>query len=157
MIIKRSGNKYFLIALNMEWLIFGILSAVSFGFYNFFTKLASDKFSFSIVLMLTSGVAFLVAIITTIILKFNGSSLVFSKNYLTFPILAGLFTGFAEIFYILMFSKNAPLSIGNPLVVGGTVAVAVILGVLILREPINIFKIVGIILTIIGLIFLAKS
>jgi len=81
----------------------------------------------------------------------------FNKGDLTLPIMAGLFTGIAEIFYLSMFSKNAPLTIGNPLVVGGTVAVAVILGMFILREPINIVKVAGIGLVIVGLVLLSRS
>lgn len=57
----------------------------------------------------------------------------------------------------MMFSKGAPLSIGNPLVVGGTVVIAAVLGLFFLREPLNATKIVGIVLTLIGLGILARG
>jgi multidrug transporter EmrE-like cation transporter len=119
--------------------------------------MAAGKFSSTVAAMLVTGTAFLVATISTIILKVSGQSLSFNKGDLTLPIMAGLFTGIAEIFYLSMFSKNAPLTIGNPLVVGGTVAVAVILGMFILREPINIVKVAGIGLVIVGLVLLSRS
>jgi len=80
-----------------------------------------------------------------------------SKNIILLPIAAGTFAGLAEIFYMFMFSKNVPISIGNPLVVGGTVVVAVILGLIILKEPINAIKTIGIIVTITGLVILSRS
>ena len=107
--------------------------------------------------MLTTGTSFLIAAITTIVLKINGHGFNFSKSSLIIPIAAGIFTGIAEIFYILMFQKNAPISIGNPLVVGGTTIIAVVLGIIILKEPLTSVKIVGIIFTLIGLAILSKN
>ncbi len=141
----------------MHWLTFAILAATSFGFYNFFTKLASDKLSPTIALMIITGTSFVVALVATLVFKFTGQSLSFSKNDILFPILAGLFSGVAEILFLFMFSKNAPLSLGNPIVVGGTIVVAVILGLLILREPLNIVKVSGIVVTLIGLALLARG
>ena len=81
----------------------------------------------------------------------------FSKKTIIFPILAGISVGIAEIFYLFMFSKNAPITIGNPLVVGGTVVVAITLGLIVLKEPLNTAKIAGIFLTLTGLIILARG
>jgi multidrug transporter EmrE-like cation transporter len=71
--------------------------------------------------------------------------------------MAGLFAGIAEIFYLFMYTKDAPLNIGTPLVVGLTIVVAVLLGVIILKESLDINKVIGICLTIIGLLFLMKN
>ena len=141
----------------MNWLTFAILAALSYGFYNFFAKLSSDKLSPTIGAMFISGTAFLVAAISTIIFRITGQNLSVSKNGILFPIIAGLFAGLAEVFYLFMFSKNTPVSLGNPLVVGGTTFIAVILGLLILKEPINLTRIIGILATLIGLIILSRS
>jgi len=141
----------------MNWFTYAILAASSFGFYNFFTKLSADKMSPSIALMFMTGTSFIIAMITTLVFKFTGQELTFSKNVILFPILAGVFTGVAELFYLFMFAKNAPISIGNPLVVGGTVLVAVVLGLIVLKEPLNSMKIAGITVTILGLVILSRS
>jgi len=141
----------------MNWLTYAILAASTFGFYNFFTKISADKFSPALANMFIAGASLLVAIISTIYLKMSGQSLVFTKSSLLLPIVAGLFAGAAEIFYLSMYSKNAPISIGNPLVVGGTIVIAVILGIIILREPISAAKIAGIIVVLVGLVILGRS
>jgi transporter family protein len=56
-----------------------------------------------------------------------------------------------------MFTKDAPLSIGNPLVVGGTIIVAVVLSLIILKEPLNAAKIAGIVVTLTGLFLLTRG
>ena len=141
----------------MNWLTYAILAATSFGFYNFFTKLSASKISPTIALMFIAGTSFIVASIATIVFKMTGQNLVLSKNAIILPIMAGLFTGMAEILYLFMFSKNATLSIGTPLVVGGTTVVAVILGVLLIKEPLNITKLAGIVATIVGLVLLSRG
>ncbi|EKD66401.1 MAG: hypothetical protein ACD_49C00044G0003 [uncultured bacterium (gcode 4)] len=141
----------------MNWLAYAILAASSFGFYNFFTKISADKFSPALANIFIAGTSLLVAIISTIYLKMSGQSLIFTKGSLILPIMAGLFTGVAEIFYLSMYSKNAPITVGNPLVVGGTIVIAVILGIIILKEPMNTARIAGIIFVITGLVLLTRS
>jgi len=141
----------------MNWLAYAILAASSFGFYNFFTKISADKFSPALANIFIAGTSLLVAIISTIYLKMSGQSLTFTKSSLMLPVLAGLFTGVAEIFYLSMYSKNAPITVGNPLVVGGTIVITVILGMIILKEPMSAAKIAGIIFVITGLVLLTRS
>lgn len=141
----------------MNWLLYAILAAFSFGFYNFFSKISADKFSPAIATMLISGTSFLVASIATIYFKVSDQVLTFTKSSLILPILAGIFAGAAELFYMFMYSKNAPITIGNPLVVGGTTIIAIILGIIILKEPMSAMKITGLIFSFIGLIILARS
>lgn len=141
----------------MNWLIYAILAASGFGFYNFFTKISADKFSPTVANIFIAGTSFLVAVISTIYLKTSGQNLTFTKESLLLPIAAGIFTGVAEIFYLTMYSKNAPITIGGPLVIGGTVVVAVILGLIFLKEPMGITKIAGILFVITGFVLLAKG
>ncbi|MBI4600017.1 EamA family transporter [Candidatus Uhrbacteria bacterium] len=141
----------------MNWLIFALLATTTYGLYNFFTKLSADRLNPSIALIFVGIASFLVGLVSIGISKIFGQPILFSRNALLFPLLAGLFAGVAEIFYLMMFSKGAPLSIGNPLVVGGTVVIAAVLGLFFLREPLNATKIVGIVLTLIGLGILARG
>ncbi|MCK5320370.1 EamA family transporter [Candidatus Parcubacteria bacterium] len=141
----------------MHWLTFAVLTASSYGVYNFFVKISANKLSPTIAIMFLTGTAFLVAAISTIFLKFTGQNLTITKNVIIYPVLAGLFAGVAEIFYLLMYSKNAPLSIGLPLVMSGTIIVAVFLGIIFLKEDLSVVKSIGILITIIGLLILTRS
>ena len=141
----------------MNWLVFALLATVTYGFYNFFTKLSADKLSPAIALIFVGIASFIVGLASIGFSKILGQPILFSRNALLFPLLAGLFAGVAEIFYLTMFSKGAPLSIGNPLVVGGTVIISAVLGLLLLKEPLNAIKIGGIALTLIGLVILARG
>lgn len=140
----------------MNWLTFGFLAAGCFGFYNVFIKLSADKLSPTIALMFIAGTSFIIAVVATIIFKLTGQDLVINKNALIFPILAGVSTGIAEIFYLFMYSKNAPVSIGTPFVLAGTMLVAVLFGALILKEGLPAIKIAGIVITIVGLFILSR-
>lgn len=141
----------------MSWLVYAVMAASTYGFYNFFLKLSSDKLNPAVANIFIAGTSCLIAIIATIYLKLNGQDLSITKETVKFPIMAGLFAGVAEIFYLTAFSKNIPLSIGNPLIVGGTTLIAVLLGLMILKEPVNLAKIMGIILTLAGLVVLSRS
>ena len=140
----------------MHWLIFGVLAASCFGFYNLFIKLSSDKFSPAVSLMFLTGAAFLIALIATISLKVSGKPILLTKSHIALPILAGVSTALAEILYFTMYTKGAPLGVGTVFVVGGTMIVATLLGVLILKEPLNLVKILGMVLLIAGLFLLTK-
>lgn len=141
----------------MHWLTFAVLAATSYGFYNFFIKMSAGRLSPTIALMFLAGTSFLVAMISTLTLRITGQPLTFSRGAILFPILAGVFAGIGEVLYIFMFSKNAPLTIANPLAVGGTIIVAVLLGFIILREPLGAMKISGIVITLIGLFILTRG
>jgi len=140
----------------MQWIHFAILAATSFGVYNFFTKITADKFSPTISLMIITGTAFLVSVLGTVVLTLLGHTSHIDKSQLYRPILAGVFYGTAVIFNIIMFSKGTPVSLGSPLVVGGTTLVATILGLIILREPLNPARIAGLVAILVGLFFLAR-
>lgn len=141
----------------MNWFTFGFLAAASYGFYNFFTKLSADKLSAPVVAMIMSASTFVIATIVAVAFRMNGQPVLFNRESLLFPLVAGLFAGFAEIFYIVMFQKGAPISLGNPLVTGGTIIVAVVLGLVILREPISVIKAFGVFLVLVGLVMLARK
>lgn len=141
----------------MQWIPYAILAATSYGFYNFFVKMSAGKLSPTIAIMFLTGTAFIIATISTLVLKVSGQNLIIARNAILFPILAGLFAGIAEIFYLIMYSKEAPLSIGLPLIMGGTMLVAIILGLVVLKEGFNTAKTAGIILVFIGIIFLSRS
>lgn len=73
-------------------------------------------------------------------------------------IMAGIVIGFAGIFIVKMFASDVNLSLGSPLVRIGSVILASLLGIFILREGINARYIFGFVIAVVGLvlIFTAK-
>jgi len=141
----------------MNWFPFAILAGTSYGVYNFFTKITADKFSPTVSLMIITGTAFIVSVIGTLILRALGFPLLFDKSSIHRPILSGIFYGTAVIFYVIMFSKGAPLSLGNPLVSALLTVVVTTLSLLFLHESLNPVRIAGLGAVIIGFFILARS
>ena len=69
----------------MNWVVFAILSAISFGIYNFFVKLTGEKISPVVSLAFLTGTSFLFALLSIIFFKFSGQKISFSKNVILFP------------------------------------------------------------------------
>ena len=141
----------------MQWIPYAILAGASFGVYNFFTKITADKFSPTVSLMIITGTAFIVSIVGSLVLRSLGYSLAFDKSSLHKPILSGVFYGTAVIFYVLMFAKGAPLSLGNPFVNAFLAVTATILGLLLLHETYSIARIAGLVVVIVGMFILGRS
>lgn len=139
----------------MTWLPFAILASVCFGFYNLFTRFAATTLSPTLALMLLAGTSFIVASVATLVLKFSGAEVTFSTQGIWFPVLAGLATGLAEIFYLLMFTRGGTLSAGTPFVLVATSCIASLLGLVFLHESISVVKAIGFALSVIGLILLS--
>ena len=140
----------------MNWLIYGILAVLAFGLYNFFIKISSDKINIPLAVGILGLSVAVIGFLVFGYFKLSGQEILYTSEGLKFVILAGVFTAIAEFFYYLMFLRGAQLAIGLPLVVGGTVIVGTVLGIIFLKETLPVTKIVGLITTIIGIVILSK-
>jgi len=143
--------------MTIQWLPFAILAGISFGVYNFFTKITADKFSPIISLAILTGTAFIMSLIGIAILSATKHTLLFDKNSLHKPILGGIFYGIAVIFNLIMLSKGTPLSLGNPFVSAVLTVMITMLSLLFLHESLNITRIAGLILATATLFVLSRS
>jgi len=137
-------------------IFFALLSAISFGVYNFLSKLTSEKFNAVFAIVIISGASFAVSLFIAFVMKMNGQTFEYSKTTLWLPALTGVTVVLAEIAYLIAFQKGLALSIGNPLVIGGTTLVAVLLGVFALGEQLTAIKFFAIGLIFAGLALIAK-
>jgi transporter family protein len=78
-----------------------------------------------------------------------------SSRGITFAVLAGLSVGLAEITAFYGFSKGVSASVGIPIMVGGTVLVGVILGLLVLREQLSPLQGLGVLLLLAGIVLVS--
>jgi bacterial/archaeal transporter family protein len=140
---------------NMNWLIFALIAIGGYALFNFFLMFSADKISAPIGVAIIGSMTVVVALIAIISMNISGQEFLITSDGIKFAILAGLFTAIAELAYYIMYLKGTNLSIGTPLVVGGTILIATILGVIILSETLSIVKIIGVITTIVGIILLS--
>jgi len=87
----------------------------------------------------------------------GGSSLVISQKGVWFAFLAGIFVGLAEIASFFVFSKGVPVSVGIPIIIGGSVLVGAVLGLIFLKETLNLVHILAIALIVVGVVMLSTK
>lgn len=141
----------------MNWHYFVFLAILFLSVFNFVFKLSSSKISPFCATPILGIVTFLVGLIGFLFSKkFFPENLIVSEAGVWLSILAGIFWGVGQIMVYLMYQKGAPLSVGLPLMLCGLTITSSILGVLILREGVSIFKIVGVFFLLLGFFFLTK-
>lgn len=142
----------------MNWQLTAIATIAVFSFYNFLQKLVSSRINAVLALPFVAGGVFLASLLGLLfsrLLSQNNS--LFTRQGATYAFLAGALWGVGQIFFLLMFSKGAPLSVGLPLVVGGLSVIGSILGIIILKEPVSFLKFFSIGLIVFGLVLLSRS
>lgn len=137
----------------MNPVIFAILAATSFGLWTVFHKLASPYINqiFGAILVSLTAVIF-----GGIIFLFNmkGIQLFSDIRGIIFVVLAGIAAFFIDFLALQAYSKGLSLTVGGPIIIGGSMAVAALTGFF-LGEPLTALKILGIALIVIGGIVLA--
>lgn len=139
----------------MPWFILVILTAVFFGLYNFFIKVSAGQIQQILGAVILQAVALLLGGIVLVYLKWKGVPLHTSGQGIIYAILAGICVGMAEITSFYVFSKGVNASIGIPVIVGGTVLVGALLGIVFLKETVSWVQLTGIMLILSGVGILA--
>jgi transporter family protein len=143
----------------MNWLPLALLTALCLAGYNFFIKLAAAHLPpavGAVVLQLVLVAAGLGAA-WLLRLKLAGQPLAVSRTGLALAALAGLSVGLAEILTFVVFKRGVPASVGTPVIVGGSVLLAALLGVVVLREGLTLAQAGGLGLIVAGIGLLARG
>lgn len=132
----------------MSPVLFAVLAAASFGLWTVFHKLASPYVNqiFGAILVSLAAVIFGALIFFT---QTKGVKLFTDPKGIVFIILAGISAFFIDYLALQAYSKGLSLTIGGPIIIGGSMAVAVVVG-FIMGEPLNLVKIAGILFIIVG-------
>ncbi|WP_133272745.1 EamA family transporter [Hymenobacter radiodurans] len=141
----------------MNWLLLAVITAFCLGLYNFFIKLASGNIHQVAGAVLLQLVAAAVGGFLLLYIKATRQPVSISQTGVLYSCLAGLSVGIAEILTFYVFTKGAPASVGTPIIVGGSVAVAAVLGWLVLREQITLGQVLGVGLIVAGVVLLARG
>lgn len=138
----------------MPWIFLAILTAIFYGAYNVFIKVASGHINQIVGAVILQIVAALLGGVILLVLKFTNTPLVISTRGIWFAVLAGVMVGLAEITSFFVFSKGLSASAGIPIIIGGSILVGAIVGVFFLKETLAPLEYIAIVLIIIGVILL---
>ena len=141
----------------VTWFWYAIFAALLYGLHQVFTKLASDHIGDGLGGFVVEATAALTIAFYLIYLRF------FSKwdqastgRGVFFSVLTGLCVGAGTVMFFLLFQKGGPLS-AVPMVLAGGAALMAFVGILFFKEPLTLFRVLGIILSLTGLFLLRYS
>ena len=129
-----------------NWLPLALLTALCLAFYNFFIRLAANHLPAAVGAVVLQLVAAGLGAVWLLRLKLLGQ-----------PLPAGLAVGLAEILTFVVFQQGVPASVGTPVIVGGSVLLTALLGLLLLGEALTASQAGGLLLIVAGIGLLARG
>jgi transporter family protein len=140
----------------MNWIYYAVTAALFMALYNVFIKLAAGNIHQVVGAVVLQVVAALAGAAMLLFLKLNGTALPISNKGLLFAALAGLSVGLAEIISFFAFSGGTAASKGVTVIVGSTIVLAVLIGLVFLKESLTPLQIVGVLLVLVGIGLVVK-
>lgn len=137
----------------MNAIYLAMLAAVSFGLWTVFHKIASPYINQIFGAIIVSAVAVIVGLIV-LLPRFKHIQLFSDWRGILFVILAGVTAFFIDFLALSAYNKGLPVSVGGPIIIGGSMALATVIGFF-MGESITFVKIVALILIIGGSAILA--
>src|SRR5947207_15766970 len=138
------------------WFWYALVAAILYGAHQIFTKLASDRISDGLGGFVVEAAAALTILLYLIYLRFSGRwNQTASIPGINYSILTGLCVGVGTIFFFLLFQKGGPLS-AVPAILAMGAAMMALAGILFFKEPASLLRLIGIALSIAGLLLLRR-
>ena len=142
----------------MNWLGILLISITGHGISTTLVRYYSPRISPLAGAILLSSGALATALITLFILIVTGGKMPMpGKDTVVTGLLSGVFFTGAVILFNFTLSKNVPLSIAVPILVGGIGVAGVISGVAVFHETLSMIKLIGISVILIGTVILARG
>lgn len=140
----------------MNWPILAVLSALLYSLSNAITKMFQPKLSTGLGMFIFSTGVFLASALIAIGMKSGGITPKFSLPPAYLAIISGIVWAFAQLLLIVTFSKDAPISIAVPIIVGGIAVGGVLTGLVFFGETLSFMRIIGIVTVLIGTVILSR-
>ncbi|MBI2971576.1 MAG: EamA family transporter [Candidatus Aenigmarchaeota archaeon] len=138
-----------------EGILFAVVTAVSFAVWTVFHQQASAHVNPVFGALVVSTTAAILAAIV-LVMQMKGQPLVTDQRGIIFVLLAGIAAFAIDFFALRTYASGLPISIGGPVIIGGSVLIAAVIGLVVLGESISVMKIVGIALVVAGAGILAS-
>ena len=132
-----------------------VVAAFMFGMYNVFIKLSSSHIDAVLGAVVLPFIAALIGLALLIYMKINGSHIFSTPKGIGLAVGAGVAIGLVEILTFFIYGRGLEVSVGNPLIIGGSLVVTTAAGVLFMREDINAMQLVAIALIAAGVALMA--
>jgi transporter family protein len=138
------------------WFWYALVAAILYGAHQVFTKLASDRISDGLGGFVVEATAAVTILLYLIYLRFFGRwNQTASMPGINYSILTGLCVGVGTIFFFLLFQKGGPLS-AVPAILAVGAALMALVGVLFFKESASPLRLLGVALSIAGLLLLRR-
>jgi transporter family protein len=139
------------------WFWYALGAAVLYGLHQVFTKLASERIGDGLGGFVVEASAALTIALYLAFLWLSGKWHQKSSGPgVCYSMLTGLCVGAGTILFFLLFQKGGPLS-AVPMVLAGGAALMAIIGIAFFKEPASWQHLLGILLSIAGLVLLRYS
>ena len=141
----------------INWLPLALVTALCLACYNFFIKLAANHLPPAVGAVVLQLVAAALGAAWLLKLKMQGQPVLISGKGVGLAALAGLSVGLAEILTFAVFQRGVPAAVGTPVIVGGSVLLTAVLGLVVLREALTLTQAGGLLLVVAGIALLARG
>ena len=133
----------------MRWFPYALACSIFLASADFFIKLASNKISSSIGMLIYGATTFTVGLIWVGYLKLTNQLLLITQPGVLFSIAVGIAFSAVTILLYLTFA-HVSVSLGSPTIRVLGILIASLLGILLLHKPFTWRYLIGLILTIAG-------
>ena len=133
----------------IRWLPYALVCSIFLASADFFVKLASNKISSSMGMLIYGATTFTVGLIWVSYLKLTHQALLITQQGFLYALAVGVaFSGVTILLYLTFARVN--VSIGSPTIRVMGILLASLLGILLLHEPFTWRYFIGLILTVVG-------
>ena len=139
--------------MNSPW-FFVLLTTIFFGFFNIFIRAAGPRIGGLLGPLVVEGFAAGILLVYFLWRKFNGSVESVTSLGLVFSMAAGFCAAAGSIGFFIVFSRGGMLSAAGSFVLIGSTLLTILGGFVIFKEPVNAYRVVGILLGLISLYLL---
>jgi len=138
------------------WFVAALVTALFFGLYNVFVRLAAGKLPDAAGSAILEGSAFVGLLLYILIFRPAPVVATTAAGWL-YAVAGGICVTVGTVFYFYVFRHQSELTVVGPVVWLGTFAVMAVIGLMVFREPLTVKKSAGLILAILGIYFLQSS
>ena len=139
-----------------EWFWYAVAAAILYGLHQIFTKLASNQIGEGLGGFMVEATAALTIVLYLLIIWLSGKwNQPVSSSGVLYSTLTGVCVGAGTIAFFLLFQKGGPLS-AVPVILAVGAALMAVAGIAFFKEKPSVERIIGIILSIVGLFLLRK-
>jgi len=133
----------------MRWIAYALLCSIFLASADFFVKLASNKISPSMGMLVYGATTFTVGLTWVGYMKLTKQPLLITQQGLLYSLAVGIAFSIVTLLLYLTFARIS-VSVGSPTIRVTGILLASMLGILLLHEPFTWRYLIGLILTIAG-------